>query len=271
MELADKFETPPNKLEELFEKAIKYIHKKKGYKVEYLKEKDIKALIEETNMVLLMGVNFGVKDSEIPEEMLTALRNNTFQFSGFKTHQQMKEVGKLLLDENEKIKPFTKFKNDVAQINDDYNKNYLEAEYQFAIGSSQQAARWSEYSDDTERYMLQYRTADDDKVRASHQALHKITLPKDDPFWAAYYPPNGWRCRCTVVEVLARKYTKSDSEEAIKSGVIATTKLNNSGKNTMEMFRFNPGQKNIVFPEKHPYYKDKKEVQPVINKLQNGK
>ena len=269
--MADKYKTPPNKLEELFEKAIKYIHDKKGYKAADLKEKDIKALIEETNNVFNMAIDFGIMDNEIPDEMLSALRNNTFQFAGFKTHQQMKEVGKLLLDENDKVKPFSKFKNDVAQVNADYNKTYLEAEYQFAVGSSQSAARWSEYSDDTERYMLQYRTANDDKVRASHQILNETTLPKDDPFWAAYYPPNGWRCRCTVVEVLARKYKKSDSEASIKNGEKATTQLNKDGKNTMEMFRFNPGQKSIVFPDKHPYYKDKKEVQPIITKIQNGK
>lgn len=183
----------------------------------------------------------------------------------------MKEVGKLLLDENDKIKPFSKFKNDVVQVNTDYNKNYLQAEYQFAVGSSQSAARWSEYSNDTERYMLQYRTANDDRVRASHQILNEVTLPKDDPFWASYYPPNGWGCRCIVVEVLARKYEKSDSKTAITNGEVATTKLNKDEKNTMEMFRFNPGQKSIVFPDKHPYYQDKKEVQPIITKIQNGK
>lgn len=271
MSLADKTKTPPNNLQELFDKAIKFIHEKKGYKPSLLQEKEIRALIDETYNVFYNAMSFGIKGSEIPEEMLTALKTNIFQFSGFKTHQQMKEVGKFLLDDKEKVKPFSKFKQDVAQVSEDYNKNYLKAEYQFAIASSQSAARWSEYSEDTERYMLQYRTANDDKVRQSHQSLHEVTLPKSDPFWKSFYPPNGWRCRCTVVEVLASKYEKSDSKTAITNGEVATTRLNKEEKNTMEMFRFNPGQKSIVFPEKHPYYKDKKEVLPIINKMQNGK
>ncbi len=97
------------------------------------------------------------------------------------------------------------------------------------------------YSDDTERYYLQYRTAGDDKVRDSHRTLNGITLPKDDPFWLYYYTPNGWRCRCQVVEVLASKNEKSNSKTATAKAKDATTAIGKSGKNTLEMFRFNPG------------------------------
>lgn len=39
----------------------------------------------------------------------------------------------------------------------------------------------------------------DDRTRPMHRAWHGTILPADDPWWGTHYPPNGWRCRCTVV------------------------------------------------------------------------
>jgi SPP1 gp7 family putative phage head morphogenesis protein len=44
-----------------------------------------------------------------------------------------------------------------------------------------------------------YVTVGDDRVRPEHEAMDGTTLPKDDPFWASCYPPNGWSCRCTAI------------------------------------------------------------------------
>ena len=124
-----------------------------------------------------------------------------------------------------------------------------------AASSSQSAANWADLQDNTERYWLQYRTAGDEKVRASHAQLNNTTLPKDDPFWFSYYPPNGWRCRCVAVEVLAVDYKLSDSKKAISIGEKATTHINSDNKNTLEMFRFNPGMENKIFPPNNAYTK----------------
>ena len=34
--------------------------------------------------------------------------------------------------------------------------------------------------------------------RLQHKAFDGLTLPKDAPFWATHYPPNGWGCGCRV-------------------------------------------------------------------------
>lgn len=125
----------------------------------------------------------------------------------------------------------------------------------FATQSAQSAANWSNLEEDTERYWVEYRTAQDDRVRDSHKLLAGIILPKSDPFWNYYYPPNGWRCRCTAVEVLAKNNTKSNSEKAIEIGEKATTSIGKSGKNTLEMFRFNPGIDKKLMPPKNSYTK----------------
>ena len=229
-----------------------------------LKDKPIKELIAETQRVLKDGMMSGLVDNDIPKEMMAALKEDVFLFSGCKTHIALKEVSGLLLDETEKIKSFQRFSQDVQQIYQDYNENYLNAEYQFAISSAQNAAKWSGFEEDGDRYNLQYRTAGDDRVRESHQALDGITLPLEDPFWSEYFPPNGWGCRCTTVQVRKGKYPESDSTHSIKKGLTATTVINAKGVDAGAIFRFNPGQDKVIFPPHHPYYKVKNTVSPII-------
>ena len=125
------------------------------------------------------------------------------------------------------------------------------------------ADKWSNFSDD---YNLQYRTAGDERVRDSHDKLRDTTLPKNDAFWDSFYPPNGWRCRCTVVEVLPEDYKVSDSKKAKEQGELATSQIGKDGKNKLEIFRFNPGKQKVVFPPSHPYSKVAG-VKTVINEV----
>lgn len=186
--------------------------------------------------------------------MRQSLEEDIFLFSGLKTHAQLFEASRQLLTEDKKIKSFSQFSKDVSTIKSNYNENYLEAEYDFAVGSVLMAERWENFND-SDRYYLQYRTAADDKVRDSHQVLHETTLPKDDPFWDLFFPPNGWRCRCTVAEVLAYLNDLSDSKKAYKAGESATYQESKNGKNKLEIFRFNPAKEKVSFPPKHPYHK----------------
>lgn len=239
------------KLLKAAEKAFKTLHQKGKYHPKDLATtKAYQDLIFETNGVL--GRAF--KDNDLSPEMLNSLENDVFYFSGLKTHAQLFEASRQLLTEDKTIKSFAQFSKDVSSIKKNYNENYLEAEYDFAVGSVQMAERYELFSD-SDRYYLQYRTADDDRVRVSHQALHDITLPKTDAFWDRYFPPNGWRCRCTTVEVLASLNDQSDSKDAVKKGEAATTQIGKNGKNKLEIFRFNAGRQKVVFPPGHPYNK----------------
>ena len=109
------------------------------------------------------------------------------------------------------------------------------------------AAKWEEFQQDGDRYNLQYRAVMDDRVRPEHAALHGVTLPPSDPFWEEYYPPNGWNCRCTVVQVRKSKYPVTPHDEAMALGEEAT------GKDTKGIFHFNPGIEQKTFPDYNPY------------------
>ena len=239
------------KLLKTFETAFKTLFERKGYKPEdLLKVPEFKKVVEETAQVFSSAI-----PHETPSEMKAYLEKDAFIFSGLKTHAQLTEARSYLKDDNGHIVPFSKFQEKVLKLNERYNQHYLEAEYQFAVHSAQSAANWANLQEDTSRYWLEYRTAGDEKVRAQHQALNGICLPKDDDFWTEYYPPNGWRCRCIAVEVLAREKNLSDSKKAQELGEKATTHIAPNGKNKLQMFRFNPGKEQKIFPPNNAYSK----------------
>ncbi|WP_373153949.1 LPD3 domain-containing protein [Bacteroides uniformis] len=134
-------------------------------------------------------------------------------------------------------------------MNETYNRWYLKTEYNFALSSAAMAARWKQWWDDEDRdrYLLQYRTVGDKRVREAHRALHNVTLPITSNFWDEYFPPNGWNCRCTVMRVRRGKYLESDEHQAMLAGSQAT-----AGKH-QEMMRFNPGKQMACFPFYNPY------------------
>lgn len=212
---------------------------------EDLRDSAVQPLIRTTGSILNNAVRRGIEHN-VPNEMQRYLRENVHIFSGLKTYHELREVSALLMD-GDKVKPFSKFLQDVQQIHTSYNQSYLESEYIFATHSAQMASKWHEFEKDGDRYNIQYRTAGDERVRETHAAMHNITLPPSDPFWVKYFPPNGWRCRCTAIQVRKSKYPESNSIEARLAGAEAT-----AGKN--ELFRFNPGKERRIFPDKHPYF-----------------
>lgn len=51
---------------------------------------------------------------------------------------------------------------------------------------------------------LRYSAVMDSRTRPQHRAWHDIVLPVEHPFWQTHFPPNGWNCRCTVVQLNER-------------------------------------------------------------------
>lgn len=80
----------------------------------------------------------------------------------------------------------------------------LETIYRTQTATAYAAGRWQANQDPAIQDILwgyEYSTAGDDRVRLEHEALDGVTLPKDDPRWATIAVPNGFNCRCTLIEL----------------------------------------------------------------------
>ena len=263
MTLSDDGGKPFERVSNAFRKAAEWLHAKKAFTPDMLSEPEPAELIKATHDVLaseLSAIGF-----KIPDEMTQTLDDDIFLFSGFKTYHEMNDASRLLKDDDGGFKPFGSFLQDIQSIDSQYNRNYLYAEYNFAKASTQMAVKWHDIEKDGDDYNLQYHTASDGLVRPEHAALEGVTLPPSDKFWNEYYPPNGWNCRCTAVQVLKDKYAASDSDQACAAGERATTQIGRNGANKAEMFRFNPGKAGKIFPPKHPYYKAPEEVKKSLD------
>lgn len=224
---------------------MKGLFRQKGASLDIniITSKEAQAFIETHTDVL----NSAFEQTKMSATMRDSLEHSTYVFSGLKTFHELNEAFPALTDENGNRKPFERFLNDVQKVDKTYNEHYLRAEYNFAHASAGMAAKWEAFAEDGDRYNLQYRTVGDDHVRPEHATLNGTTLPFSDAFWDSYYPPNGWNCRCTVVQVRKTKYPETPHEEAYKRGAEALA------NDTRGIFRFNPGKQRKAMPDYNPY------------------
>lgn len=179
------------------------------------------------------NVAFGTPDYAMREQ----LTRNAFHFAGAKNHQQIISMSKALQDKDGKVRKWKAFRDETEKINKIYNESWLRTEYETALSSAQNAARWSEWKSREDVVNLTYDAVNDELTRHSHKALDGITKPITDPFWNTHYPPNGWRCRCGVMVSTKKASTTEIPNTAIPS-----------------LFKTNMAKYGILFPKKHPYF-----------------
>ncbi|SEQ59650.1 Phage Mu protein F like protein [Loktanella sp. DSM 29012] len=87
---------------------------------------------------------------------------------------------------------------------------------------------------------LAYRLGPSERHRPHHAAKEWLVLPVDDPFWQTWYPPNGWGCKCWVMQI-----SRSRAEElGIDDSPVIDTRewLNNrTGETKMVPVGIDPG------------------------------
>jgi SPP1 gp7 family putative phage head morphogenesis protein len=175
-------------------------------------------------------------------EMTQRLTQDVWQFSSAKNYQEMRDLSLLLKNDKGELRPFSDFENEAKKVTQRYNQDWMKTEYNLAVASSQNAARWVDFHKDKETIPnLEYQTIGDTAVRTEHQALDGVIKSIDDSFWATHYPPNGYGCRCEAVQTLEK-----DTTPANRTPDVIVPKL----------FQTNLANESMVFPKGHPYYKD---------------
>ncbi len=82
-------------------------------------------------------------------------------------------------------------------------KHVLETLVRTQVQMSYSAGRWSMLQDPDIQSMLwgfEYSAVGDARTRANHEALDGVTFKKDDQQLSTLWPPNGYNCRCTMLE-----------------------------------------------------------------------
>ena len=165
-------------------------------------------------------------DYKEPKSLIQKFKKNLWQFSSAKTLAELEYINSLILDKNGRIKPEHQFMQDVKKANILFNRNYLQAEYQTAKRGAQMAHLWNKFLEQKEYYPnLVYRTVGDSRVRPEHATLNGVVKPIDDPFWKTYYPPNGWRCRCTVMNTAEKVSEGTFEDKTVKPEFHGNTAL----------------------------------------------
>lgn len=80
----------------------------------------------------------------------------------------------------------------------------LQTIYRTNMQASYAAGAWDsiQAQKDLAPYLL-YDAVDDYRTRPEHHAWDGTVLEVGDDWWATHYPPNGWNCRCSVVQLSA--------------------------------------------------------------------
>lgn len=132
-------------------------------------------------------------------EFLKQLQTNTAVFAVFKNHSVMKEMASLLKDEKGNLRSREDFKREALKLDSKYRGSKLDVEYDTAVRTARMAANWQKYEAKQKLYPnLKYVRTKANKPDANHLAFVGIVRPVNDAFWNAHYPPNRWRCQCSV-------------------------------------------------------------------------
>jgi len=80
----------------------------------------------------------------------------------------------------------------------------LQTIYRSNVQSAYAAGAWDAIADQAELapYLL-YDAVDDGRTRPEHKAWDGTVLPVGHVWWQTHYPPNGWNCRCSVIQLSA--------------------------------------------------------------------
>ena len=186
------------------------------------------------------------------ESWLRVQQNNVYAFGLAKSFAQMQEMRAVVHDQSGVQRPFSEFYKHVKAIDERYNQHYAQAEYQAVVRGTIMGQKWFEIQQQKDTFpWLQYQTKGDGRVRAEHDRLNGIVLPADDPFWSAYYPPNGWRCRCSVKPLTDAQLEKQGLKPANPDTAIQTAE-----KEVRDSYwKHNTGTSELFDREGTPYFK----------------
>ena len=137
----------------------------------------------------------------------------TFTVSGYTKAQVLEKFHQELLEAIKNGTTMRDFKNNMNEFLE--NKGYegisaFQADNIFRtnVQSAYDAGHYEQLTDPdvmNARPIWLYDAVEDKRTRYSHLLMNNRAFRADNPIWDTWYPPNGFKCRCTVISLSVRQ------------------------------------------------------------------
>lgn len=138
-------------------------------------------------------------------ELSEQYKNYAFTISSYKKEDEIKKSLEHLIECKEKRIGFKEWKKDAIE------KGVYKSDltYWQNVRAAQMSGKYKQMMDNTDiAPYWQYIAVEDAHTRPAHFAVNGTVRRFDDSFWLEWFPPNGYRCRCTV-RALSAAYIKN--------------------------------------------------------------
>lgn len=200
------------------------------------------------------GFKFFGKITIDTKELAKQLKNNIARFSAFKEESFNKALLNLI-NQNGILPTRKEFMADARKIDQLYNRDWLNTEFDFTVAKAQSALQWKDYESRKHLYPnIRYVAIHDGRSRALHLKFDGLVLPMEHDFWKTHLPPWDYGCRCGTEQ--------TDDEEFSPEGLELDSYKPKPGMGV------NPGLSGKIIADDHPYYKvGKGEIEGIEERL----
>jgi len=136
--------------------------------------------------------------------LAAGVRAKAFSVADLASKDQLQTVFDAIQRAIEEGTTFADFKADLGEIMATRGWEGYRADNIFRtnLQTAYNVGRYKEMSEaKAQRPYWRYSAVNDSRTRPTHAALNGKVFPADHPFWDTWYPPNGFRCRCSVVSL----------------------------------------------------------------------
>lgn len=196
--------------------------------------------------------------------MLQMMEYNLFEFTASKTEARLATMTDLLIDKkNKKLRNFNEFQALCEKETKEFDTNWLRTEYNLSVAVGQNSASYLRIlkEKDTVTSFVEYQTIGDENVRSSHQVLDGKVFNLSDKSAMDLVAPNGYGCRCELVQYIG------DPGDKLISGKYAKALLvEQDPKYRNSQFEVNRADLKQVFTKKQ-FYSDIKGLPEKLNTM----
>jgi SPP1 gp7 family putative phage head morphogenesis protein len=149
-------------------------------------------------------------------ELRGIARVKSFSIAGITSLDTLTVVRDSLAAKLQSGQTFREWKKDILESGTlDLPNHRLENIFRTNIQGNYNRGRWDYFNRNQKAFpYLMYDAINDTRVRPSHLALDGVIRPVNDPFWATHAAPNGYMCRCSMInltETQAAKRSNGDN------------------------------------------------------------